>query len=126
MDFSTELDERVNSAMTAFEYALGLREPAPPSPEELAAREEAAAAEEQRQRDQAEHQSRLETDPGYYAAQFPVAGRRTLIPGTEAEEAGRQEVERMANATHGSAGYPGAPSRRPSHGARLHPDYPYQ
>jgi hypothetical protein len=143
MDFATELDTTVANAIQDFELSLGLREPpppAPPSPEELTALAEA----DRLQRETDERVRKLaEGDRAEWASHFPVPGRHTILPYTEAQEADkaaaedrRQDAEHlraMANARaadaeakgdHATAEALRSGSQPSSNGPRLHPDYP--
>jgi hypothetical protein len=119
-----EVDEAVSAATNEFEYSLGLKDRPihEPTPEELAAQ----AAEEQTRRDQAEHQRRVNEDPGYYAAQFMTPGRHTIIPGDTSE------AVRAAQERHAFAPPPPHPMddhaavRRAASAPRLNPFYPHQ
>jgi hypothetical protein len=89
-----ELGDMLAAARTAFEVTLGLRDqpPAPePTPEQLVTEERLQAENDAREL----HQRRVQTDPAYRAAQFPVPGSAPLPPpGAEAAEKARREAER--------------------------------
>lgn len=78
----------------AFTLAIGLREPAPPSPEELAADAARQAEQDEAERAAAEHQYRIENDRAYYQKQFPETGVAIVPPGTEVAENARRAMER--------------------------------
>lgn len=89
-----ELDDTVDAAMALFEIEAGLKQPAPPSADEIAAAQEAEQLEADRVAAEEAHRAWV-TSPEYDRQQRAAAGRAPLIPGSIEAEKRRRDAEQL-------------------------------